>query len=89
MKKEGSKEIRGIGLHFGALCDPIIKQVRAQGFDMNKADADHFQKDAEAITRLRIRLSMSEKERDKLSKKLLKNIEKKLTSSPHQSKTSK
>lgn len=44
-----------LALHLGAFCDPIIKQIVEQGFSLKENEAEHFQKDADAITRLSVR----------------------------------
>lgn len=42
-----------IEIHFGALADPIAKQLESQGFSFAKERVEIFQKELDAITQLR------------------------------------
>ena len=42
-------------LRFGALCPAIKDQLKEQDFLFGKDEVKHFQEDADAITRLRVR----------------------------------
>jgi hypothetical protein len=43
-----------MNLHFGALCDPIKKQLVAQGFEITEKDSERWQKIANAIIMLKL-----------------------------------
>jgi hypothetical protein len=43
-----------IGMHFGALCDSIDKQLNAQGYSVSAKDSERLQKIANAITMLKM-----------------------------------
>lgn len=59
-----------LGLHFGALSPTIKTQLEEQGLHLDHASIEHYQKDADAITRLMVRsiigVSIAEKARKKL-----------------------
>ena len=63
-----------LSIHFGAFANPLVKQL--MGLRFRLPDVGHWQKDADAIVRLRIRGFLSEAEtsraRDRLSKKIVK-----------------
>lgn len=61
---------KSFGLHMGALCDPIVKQVRAQGFKIHATTAKTFQKYADAITLLRLTHYLSDGEANKARRRL-------------------
>ena len=67
-------EQKQFGIHFGAMCDPISKQIKSQGLKFNKSDMDHFEKQAEAIFRLKISSLISEAIAKKAQNKLFKKI---------------
>lgn len=68
-----------LALTFGAMSDPLIKQLRKQKFLFDEDTVDHFQKDIDAFNRLRIRgyLTTSETKNvnDKLFKKITQHLE--------------
>lgn len=68
-----------IRIGFGALAPSLKKQLDEQRFRYDKSAIDHFQKDADAITRLRVRGLMPagevEKERKKLVNKIAAHVE--------------
>jgi len=59
-----------MGIYFGALCDPIKKQI---GFDSEVIK--HCQKDADAVTRLLIRGLMTESSGRVARNRIAKHIE--------------
>jgi len=66
-----------LGLHFGALCHPIAKQLKDQGVTMNvgiRGSASIWQKDADAITRLAVRQLLPDSAARGARQKLLKTI---------------
>lgn len=64
-----------IGIHFGALADPISKQLDDQGFKYAKERVDIFQMELDAITRLRFGSHLlTDSIADKLYQKLHKTI---------------
>ena len=69
-----TKDSQSFGLHMGALCDPIIKQVRAQGFKIHATTAKTFQKYADAITLLRLAHYLSDAEANKARRRLANQV---------------
>ncbi|MEK6881680.1 MAG: hypothetical protein AABY22_18820 [Nanoarchaeota archaeon] len=69
-----------LGIHFGAMCDKISKQLKTQGFKFEANQVQHFEKQAEAIFRLKISSLISEsiakKAQDKLFKKITTHVNK-------------
>lgn len=63
-----------LGIRFGALCPKIKYQITEQGYTFDKDHIEHFQKDADALDRLRIRGLISHSEAEKATKKLVKKI---------------
>lgn len=60
---------------FGALAEPIIEQLRRQGFVAHYGvQADTWQKDADAITRLAVRGLISETTASSARRRLTKTI---------------
>jgi hypothetical protein len=49
-------------IHFGALPPKLSQQLREQGFRIDRITLGHLQKDADAITRLKIRGFLSDRE---------------------------
>lgn len=64
---------REFGLSFGALADPISRQLSAQGIQPPSASY-HFQRDADAITRLAVRGILSDAEKRRAHQRLMKRI---------------
>lgn len=60
-------------VEFGALSRPLADQISHLGF--NKDDVEHWQKDADAITRLCVRQLIAEGESKRAMKKLISKIE--------------
>lgn len=74
-----------IGIHFGALADPIVDQLKQQGIELDAADIEvfkFFQEDAKSLTRVYIRglfpQSAVENARRKLMKKIIKYLNQKV-----------
>jgi len=61
---------------FGALAPKLGDQLK--GIDVAKTEVIHWQKDADAITRLAIRLLLSDAEIHKARQRLVKSINKEL-----------
>lgn len=63
---------------FGALSPPIDEQLREQGLklDMDPLLRGHLQRDADEVTRLRVRCILTEAESDKARKRILQIIKK-------------
>jgi hypothetical protein len=63
---------------FGALSPPIDEQLRGQGLklDMDPLLRCHLQRDADEVTRLRVRCILTEAESDKARKRILQIIKK-------------
>lgn len=63
---------------FGALYPPIDEQLREQGLklDMGPLQRAHLQRDADEVTRLRVRCILTEAESDKARKRILQIIKK-------------
>jgi hypothetical protein len=43
-----------VSLHFGALCEPLIKQLNAQGYSLSEKEALRFQDIADSIINLKL-----------------------------------
>jgi hypothetical protein len=69
---------RNIRISFGALSPPIDEQLRGQGLrlDMDPLQRDHLQRDADAVTRLRVRCILTEAESDKARRRIFQIIKK-------------
>ena len=68
-----------IGINFGALAEPIAKQLRAQGIRLRAGQARNgivgqSQRDADAITRLNVRGILSDGEARKARQRVLKHL---------------
>lgn len=63
-----------LSISFGALADPIKKQIEAAGLSISKREADLLQRDAEAITRCYIRGLIPDSVAERARMRLLKNI---------------
>ncbi len=64
-----------LGIYFGAMVEPLSKQLTKQGFKFDKDTVLHFQKDMDALVRVRIRGYILDSQIDKINKKLYKKIE--------------
>jgi hypothetical protein len=69
---------RNIRIFFGALSPPIDEQLRQQGLKLNMDPLlrCHLQRDADEVTRLRVRCILTEAESDKARKRILQIIKK-------------
>lgn len=63
-----------LGLRFGGMAPSIADQLNEQGFLFSKSEVSHFQKDADAVTRLRIRGLIPAAQVDKSFNKITKLI---------------
>jgi len=63
-----------MSLHFGALCDPIVKQLEKQGFVIPEKDGERFQMIADAITTLKLHDILPDSTVGKSHQKLMKQI---------------
>jgi len=61
-----------VEIHFGALADPLEKQL--EGFNISADKIEHFQKDADAITRLVVRGLIPDGAAHQARKKIIRNI---------------
>ena len=68
-----------LGLHFGAISDPITRQLIEQGYAPDVSDCARWQKLADAITMLKVHSYIGDRKAADLRKKLLKQIGKELT----------
>ena len=62
------------GITFGALAPEIKEQLDEAGLVYDEKDADHFNRDAEAITRLFLRDLIPNGQAEKARQKLVKKI---------------
>ncbi|MFA5430391.1 MAG: hypothetical protein WC329_04460 [Candidatus Omnitrophota bacterium] len=62
-----------LAIHFGALADPLINQVKAQGYRYPPG-IDYLQGCADMITRLKVALILSDGEAEKARRRLLKRL---------------
>jgi hypothetical protein len=65
---------RSMNLHFGALCNPIIEQLKDQRYILSESDSDRFQMLADAITTLHLHHIISDSITYKAHQKLMKQI---------------
>lgn len=67
-----------LSVSFGALSPPIDEQLRQQGLklDMDPLLRRHLQRDADEVTRLRVRCILTEAESDKARKRIIRIIKK-------------
>lgn len=72
-KKKAGKP-KTIGLHFGALCDPIKKQLAEQGFGQEPKVLTRWQEAADAVTRLSIMGVLAPSEVHKARQRLVKQV---------------
>lgn len=63
-----------VELIFGGMAPHIREQLSAHGINLTGNAADHFQRDAEAITRLAVRGLLADSRVNEARRKLLKNI---------------
>jgi hypothetical protein len=71
---DGGDGMSGIALHFGALCDPIQKQLNNQGYALSEKDDARFQAIADAIIMLELHDILPESVVYKAEQKLMKMI---------------
>lgn len=72
------------GIHFGALAKPIVTQLRAQGIRRPaeaKQDVHHLQRDADAITRLAVRGYLGDAAKQRMHRKVMRELSRVLSSS--------
>lgn len=62
------------GITFGALAPTIAEQLDEASLQYEEKDADHFNRDAEAITRLHIRDLIPDGQAEKARQKVVKKI---------------
>ncbi len=71
-------ESNKLGIHFGAMVDPIAKQLKDQKLKFNKEEIRHFEKDHDAINCLKVRnilpSSLVKKAQDNLFNKIMGHI---------------
>lgn len=70
-----------VGIVYGAMCDPISKQLKKQKLKFDPKKVDLFQKEADAILRLKFGThiltdSMADKCRNKLHKAIVQHVAK-------------
>ena len=63
------------GIRFGAISDPIAKQLREQKLKFDKKEVEYFQKWADCINHLRIGLGAPDSAISIIERKLYKRIE--------------
>ena len=64
-----------LGIYFGAISDPLSTQLRKQKYLFDKEKVKHFQRDIDALNRLRIRGYITDSQTDAATGKLYKKIE--------------
>jgi len=63
-----------LSISFGALADPVKLQVEAAGLTLSDADADRFQRDADAVTHCYIRGLIGESATEKARQRIMKML---------------
>lgn len=71
-----TQSVKQFGVHFGATSDKLSKQIKKQGFKYDENTVDHFEQDAAALNRLRIRGYLTDSATDSATKKLFNKIKK-------------
>jgi hypothetical protein len=66
--------VKTVGIHFGALSDPLAKQLTDQLLKFSPKEVKFFQQDMDALMTLRIRYSLPESMTDKIMGKIHKKI---------------
>lgn len=75
MSKTTETKQTEIAIHFGAMCDTIAEQLAGQVERLPAAHTlEHLQRDAEAITRLRVRSVLTDGEASRARQRLMKQI---------------
>lgn len=69
-------EKKTIGIHIGALCDPIRKQLKAQGVIVSTSEVSHFQRAHDGFVQLKVLGCMGDKEADRIAQRLTTKIAK-------------
>ncbi len=70
--KQDNKAV--LGIHFGALADPLAKQLKSQGFLFDKKKVTHFEKLKECMTHLRFADILNDSDFRKAETKLYNKI---------------
>lgn len=71
-----------LGVHFGALAEPIAEQLEEQGVVLPPEAVERIQQDADAIVRLRIRDLLPRTQADAAFRRLMKSIRKAIEAAP-------
>jgi hypothetical protein len=66
--------MKNISIEFGALAEPIGKQLKEQGITLLKSDTERFERIAYSITLLHLQDIIPDSVRDKSRQKLMKKI---------------
>lgn len=69
-----TQQPKQLGIHFGALCDPIGEQIKAQGFKYSQKTCKEFQEQEERILHLWFGKLLTDKEKIHAQDKLYKQI---------------
>lgn len=64
-----------LSLYLGVLSDSLEKQLTEQGFEFDQKEIEHFQKDVDALNRVRIRGYIVDSQIQKIDQKLFNKIE--------------
>src|SRR5690606_37308260 len=62
------------GVSFGALAEPLARQIEDQGLAIDPTKCEHLQLDIHAANRLFVRGALSDSEYDKVRRRLMKKI---------------
>ena len=77
IRSQDSQEPRAFELRFGALADPLMTQLRAQGLRPRpdaKKDLHHLQKDADALVRLCVRGYINDSLKFALQRRIMREV---------------
>jgi|GEM_PF-6097647 len=69
-----SNENTKIGIHIGAMCDSIHKQLKDQGIKIPASDLSHFQRAHDGFVQLRVLGCMGDKEADRIAQRLVSKL---------------
>lgn len=70
---------KSLSLYLGALSDSLEKQLTEQGFEFDKKEIEHFQKDMDALNRIRIRGYIGDSQIERIDQKLFNKIKAHIT----------
>ena len=74
--RDMNTQTKSIGIHIGAMCDPIRKQLKAQGVIVSTSEVSHFQRAHDGIVQLSILGCIGDKEKARISQRFVSKVAK-------------